>query len=109
MARPDTRSAEAQAYRGWYKTARWQKLAWSCYVRDRFTCQRTGEVLTGRYPAPNSPVANHKVAHKGNPTLFWDPDNIETVAKRVHDSDIQSEERTGKTKAAIGVDGWPAG
>jgi 5-methylcytosine-specific restriction endonuclease McrA len=91
--RRDQRSFEAEAYRRWYKTARWQKLAKDCYVRDRCTCQRTGELLTGKFPAPNSPVANHKIPHKGDPELFWDMDNIETVSKRYHDGAIQSEER----------------
>lgn len=105
--RKDTRSADAQAYRSWYKTSRWQRMAQSCYVRDNYTCQRTGILLSGKYPAPNSPVANHKVPHKGDPALFWDPENIETVAKVVHDSAIQSEERTGKAMVVTGEDGWP--
>lgn len=105
--KPDTRSKEAQAWRGWYKTARWQRLAKACYVRDNYTCQRTGMILGGKYPAPNSPVANHKVPHKGDPVLFWDPDNIETIAKVVHDSPVQSEERTGRKILSIGEDGWP--
>jgi hypothetical protein len=38
-------------------------------------------------------VANHKIPHRGDPVLFWDINNIETVTKAVHDSLIQSEER----------------
>jgi len=103
---PDSRSPEAQGYRKWYSTARWQRLAWSCYVRDNFTCQRTGIILAGKYPAPNSPVANHIKPHKGDPVLFWDPANIETIAKSVHDSPVQSEERVGFIKGN-GQDGRP--
>lgn len=80
-------------WRAWYGTDRWRRLRLEVFVRDHFTCQRTGAVLVGKYPAPNSPVANHKVPHKGNPELFWDPSNIETVSKEVHDGLIQSEER----------------
>ena len=105
--RGDRRSSESAAYRAWYKTARWQRLAKACYVRDLYTCQRTGVLLTGKHPAPNSPVANHKVPHKGNPDLFWDMDNIETIAKSVHDGVVQSEERTGRKAVTIGIDGWP--
>jgi len=80
-------------WRAWYNTERWRKLRMQVFVRDHFVCQRTGAVCLGRYPAPNSPVANHKVPHKGNPELFWDINNIETVAKEVHDGLIQAEER----------------
>lgn len=80
-------------WRAWYNTERWRKLRMQVFVRDHFVCQRSGAVCVGRYPAPNSPVANHKVPHRGDPALFWDPNNIETVTKEVHDSLIQSEER----------------
>lgn len=62
-------------------------------MRDLYTCQRTGVLAIGKYPAPNSPVANHKRPHRGNPALFWDIDNIETVTKAVHDSIVQAEEQ----------------
>lgn len=80
-------------WRAWYKTQRWQDLRMQAFARDGFVCQRTGTLCAGTYPAPNSPVANHKLPHKGNPDLFWSLDNIETVTKQVHDSLIQAEER----------------
>lgn len=89
----DRQRSAAQPWRGWYKTARWQKLARAVFERDHYICQRSGVVCTGKAPAPNSPVANHKTPHRGDPKLFWDPANIETVCKRVHDSEIQREEK----------------
>lgn len=89
----DRRSFEAEEWRAWYKTYRWQQLRLRVFARDNYTCQRTGIVLSGKHPAPNSPVANHRIPHKGNPALFWDIDNLETVAKSVHDSQVQKEER----------------
>jgi 5-methylcytosine-specific restriction protein A len=80
-------------WRAWYQTERWRKLRMEVFVRDGFVCQRSGVLCIGKYPAPNSPVANHKVPHKGDPALFWDISNLETVAKEVHDGLIQSEER----------------
>jgi 5-methylcytosine-specific restriction endonuclease McrA len=62
-------------------------------IRDAYTCQRTGQVLGGKYPAPDSPVVNHKRPHRGDERLFWDIDNLETIAKAVHDSDVQREEQ----------------
>ncbi|WP_309086452.1 HNH endonuclease signature motif containing protein [Chelativorans sp.] len=78
-----------QPWRGWYKTARWQKLRWSVLVRDLFTCQRCGkiEVNTSRL------VADHKVPHHGDERLFWDDQNLQCLCKLCHDSVKQSEER----------------
>ena len=83
----------SQPWKAWYKTKRWQELKLLVHIRDNYTCQRTGRVCGGKYPSPDSPVANHKRPHRGNPALFWDPDNVETVTKAVHDSAIQSEEQ----------------
>lgn len=94
VARNRKRDAE-QPWRAWYKTARWQKLRKDVLIRDGYTCRRTGQVLGGRHPAPDSPVVNHKVPHRGDPALFWDIDNLETVSKAVHDREIQREERAG--------------
>lgn len=80
-------------WRAWYGTARWRELRKQVFVRDGFICQRSGALCVGKYPAPNSPVANHKRPHRGDPALFWDINNLETVAKSVHDSDIQAEEQ----------------
>ncbi len=80
-------------WRAWYKTQRWAQLRHEVFLRDLYRCQRTGVLCVGKHPLPNSPVANHKVPHKGNPDLFWDINNIETVSKEVHDGLIQSEER----------------
>ena len=83
----------AQPWRAWYKTARWARLRQAVLVRDAYTCQRSGVLCIGRHPAPNSPVVNHKRPHRGDERLFWSPDNLETVSKAVHDSDIQREEQ----------------
>ena len=89
----DTRYSADATVRSWYKSERWQRLRLEVFVRDLYTCQRSGELCIGKHPAPNSPVANHKVPHHGDPELFWNINNIETVTKAVHDSLIQSEER----------------
>lgn len=83
----------SQPWKAWYKTARWRRLREQVLVRDAYTCQRTGQVLAGKHPAPDSPVVNHKRPHRGDEALFWDIDNLETVSKAVHDSAIQAEEQ----------------
>lgn len=79
-----------------YSTARWQKTRLSVFQRDGYTCQRSGVLCTGKHPAPNSPVANHKIPHRGDERLFWDENNIETVAKSVHDAEVQAEEQDSR-------------
>ncbi|MBB2973959.1 HNH endonuclease [Mesorhizobium sp. RMAD-H1] len=82
-----------QPWRAWYKTSRWQKLRERILIRDRYICQKTGVLLIGKYPAPDSPVVDHKTAHRGDEQLFWDEDNLHAVSKAYHDSTKQAEER----------------
>jgi 5-methylcytosine-specific restriction protein A len=86
------RARSKSEVREWYNSVRWKALRRRVFKRDSYTCQRTGELLTGKAPAPNSPVANHKIPHQGSAALFWDETNIETVSKAYHDSVIQREE-----------------
>lgn len=64
------------------------------FARDGYICQRTGALCTGTGQMTNASVANHKRPHRGNPDLFWDADNIQTVTKQVqHDTIIQAGEQ----------------
>ena len=89
----DAHRSEANAWRAWYKTAKWQRLRLRVLVRDCYICQRTGVILSGKYPAPNSPVVDHKRPHRGSETLFWDENNLHAVSKAFHDSEKQREEQ----------------
>ena len=88
-------------WRAWYKTARWRKLRQAVLLRDNYTCQRTGRICGGRYPAPDSPTVNHKRPHRGDEALFWDPANLETVTKAIHDGLIQKEEQASRAHAGV--------
>ena len=91
-----TRMRDAtQPWRTWYKTERWRRLRLQILKRDLFTCQQTGVMLIGKYPADDSPVVDHKVPHHGDPILFWDERNLQAVAKGWHDTTKQSLERRG--------------
>jgi 5-methylcytosine-specific restriction endonuclease McrA len=79
----------------WLNTSRWQALRRQVLARDGFTCQQTGEPLIGRYPAWNSPVVDHIEPHRGDPELFWDADNLQSVSKEWHDRTKQSMEKRG--------------
>lgn len=92
----DRRRDAEQPWRQWYKTAAWQRLRASVIVRDMSICQQTGVLLVGRHPAPDSPVVDHIVPHRGDPELFWDERNLQTVSKAYHDSEKQSLEARGR-------------
>lgn len=89
------RDAE-QPWRKWYYTRRWKELRKEVWLRDEFRCQQTGILLVGKYPAGNSPVADHIKPHRGDPELFWDMANVQTVSKEYHDREKQRGERDGR-------------
>ena len=80
-------------WRKLYRTERWQKLRREVLRRDSYTCQQTGEMCIGKYPEPNSPVADHIRQHHGDETLFFDPANVQCVSKAYHDGEKQRQER----------------
>lgn len=79
--------------RAWYHSKRWADLREEVLVRDLYRCQNTGVLLTGKAPAPDSPVVHHKIPHKGDERLFWDISNLEAVSKEWHDSEGQRMEK----------------
>lgn len=86
-----TRQRDASdAYRAWYKTARWQKLRQQVLVRDAYTCRRCRTIAAGKGQA----VADHIKPHRGSETLFWDAKNLQCLCKPCHDRAKQAEERS---------------
>lgn len=77
----------------WYSTARWQRLRLRRLDHDLWTCAQTGEVLVEGRELPNAAVVDHIVPHRWDPDLFWDWDNLQSVAKHWHDSQKQRIER----------------
>jgi len=76
-------------WRSWYKLAKWRKLRWSILVRDLFTCQMCGKVQ----PDHSQLHADHIKRHRGNPKLFWDPKNLQTLcADPCHNKHKQQQE-----------------
>ncbi|WP_121062198.1 HNH endonuclease [Chachezhania antarctica] len=94
----DTRAQDRERYkvkpwRAWYSSTRWHKLRRQILKRDGHTCRQTGVPLIGKRDDPDAPVIDHIVEHKGDPVLFWDPENLQAVAKAWHDSEKQKQER----------------
>ena len=85
---PSQRRSETQAWQGWYKLARWKKLR-DAQLKAHPTCQcphNCGQRAT---------VVDHIKRHNGDPRLFWNPRNLQSMAKTCHDSRKQSQERGG--------------
>lgn len=81
------------AHRKLYKDPRWKPLRLEVLRKAGWRCEQTGVLLIGKAPAPNSPVVDHKRPHRGDETLFFDPDNLQAVSKAWHDSEKQKQER----------------
>lgn len=87
------RAAEAP-WRAWYKSARWQQVRERVFTRDLFGCQMLacGKVISNRRQL----VCDHIRPHRGDPALFWDEDNLQTLCKPCHDGAKQSAERRAR-------------
>lgn len=91
----EAKRRQLQPWRNWYKLKRWFALRDRVFKRDLMICQQTGVLLTTRPNQPHSAIADHIIPHNGDPVLFWDEDNVQSVSKQWHDSVKQSQERSG--------------
>jgi 5-methylcytosine-specific restriction protein A len=83
-------SREHEPLRREYSTARWERLRQRVFERDLYTCQCGCETLIQRTAER---IADHVVEHKGDPALFWDEANVQTLWKPHHDGWKQRLER----------------
>lgn len=97
--RYEAQRAEDNTWRAWYGTAKWKKLRLLVLQRDGYVCQRTGILLAGKYPADDSPVVDHIVPHRGDPDLFWNIGNLQSISRKYHDSVKRALERSGQVAA----------
>ena len=93
-------SKAEEPWRAWFNLKRWKLLRLRVFVRDLYTCQRRE---CGRIePDTSQLVGDHIQPHRGDPDLFWDEDNVQTLCKPCHDRLKQAEEhraRVGPTEA----------
>lgn len=80
---------QANSLRRLYSTKAWRDLRLEILDRDNWTCRQTGVLLMGKRHAPDSPVVDHIMPHRGNLALFWDPENLQAVSKAYHDGEKQ--------------------
>ncbi|ADU12024.1 HNH endonuclease [Asticcacaulis excentricus] len=89
-------------WRKWYNTAKWADLKQEAHTRDLYTCQMCGRICGGKYPAPDSPTADHKEPHRGSEALFFDINNIQTLCKSpCHDKVKQADEQASVNERGI--------
>lgn len=82
--------SKAEAWRAWYGLARWKRLRADVLRRDLYTCQcGCGHVE----PDTSQLVADHVEDHHGDPVMFWDPSNLQTLWKPHHDGWKQAQTR----------------
>lgn len=84
----DRRRGREQPWRALYKDARWIAARLRQFALQPLCerCLRDSRVT----PAT---VVNHRIRHRGDEVLFFDPSNHESVCKRCHDGEVQREER----------------
>lgn len=73
-----------------YKTARWRRLR-AAQLSRRPWCQCPHH--DGQYV--RAEVVDHKVPHRGDDRLFWNPSNLQSMTKQCHDKFKQSQEKGG--------------
>lgn len=104
----DRARRQGNSLRRLYNTARWRHPVKGVRVRilerDEWCCQMPGcgVMLTGKAPAANSPVVDHKEPHRGNLALFWDEDNLQALCKQCHDTEKQKQEHAAEAAAGRG-------
>jgi 5-methylcytosine-specific restriction protein A len=94
------RSAEAVAWRRLYSTSRWRALR-AEQLRIMPICE-----MDHGFAVVAATVANHRIPHKGDEVLFFDPGNLQSVCKPHHDGVIQRTERAGFSPA-VDASGYP--
>lgn len=102
----DRARAASNKLRRLYWSKRWKDLRLVILERAGWMCQGCAQphLLTGKAPAPHSPVIDHIEPHKGNLLLFWDEENLQAVCKHYHDGEKQRLEQAAHVSAK--GEGW---
>ena len=104
-------------YRHLYDSAAWRGykrggkltggLRLQALTADGYQC-RTCKALCGGGPnTDTAPIVDHIIPHRGDPVLFYDPDNLQCLCLVCHNRKTAGEERRGYS-GEFGADGLPA-
>ncbi|BBB65899.1 HNH endonuclease [Undibacterium sp. YM2] len=88
-------------YKHLYNTKQWYRLRYH-QLTKKPECEYCAK-LNRITPAT---VADHKRPHRGNETLFYDPENLQSLCKPCHDGAKQQLEKSG-TLRGCDINGIP--
>lgn len=88
-------------WRALYNSAAWRQLRAVQLLKQPkcVICWRQGRITEAR-------VVDHIKAHRGEPSLFFDPFNLQSLCKHCHDSAKQRQEKSG-TLSGCDASGMP--
>ena len=88
-------------FQGLYNRARWKKMSQQQRMRAPLCemCRARGIIVVAE-------VVDHIRPHHGDESLFYDPQNLQSLCKKCHDTHKARAERSGETwSRAVGPDG----
>ena len=91
----------AQPWRHWYKTQRWQNIR-AAHLRAYPMCSR----CRARGIDTPASVAHHAMPHHGDYAAFWYGQLI-SLCSSCHNVDEQRIEGGGRARPRLDQDGWP--
>lgn len=99
--KPQRQGGRAGQWSDWYTHSRWRTLRANFLRRHPLCvfCEREGRLELAT-------VVDHIEPHKGDRLKFW-RGPFQALCKTCHDSTKQSEEKSGRQRWTIGLDGWP--
>ena len=94
-------SAGRHAYSHLYRTAAWKRLRAAHLAANPLCvwCKQEGRVTTAT-------IVDHVLAHRGDPALFFDARNVQSLCKRHHDGAAQRRDKSGRI-IGCDVNGFP--
>lgn len=88
-------------YHGLYDTALWKRMR-----KQQLNAHPLCVMCIKQWITTQACIVDHITPHKGNTTLFYDSDNLQSLCKLHHDSSKQSHERSGIERGAD-LNGYP--
>jgi 5-methylcytosine-specific restriction endonuclease McrA len=84
-----------------YDSSKWKRLRLNQLQSSPLCayCLKLGRIS-------NATIADHIKPHKGNESLFYSPDNLQSLCKHCHDSVKQQQEKSGIVRGSD-INGWP--
>ena len=91
IKRTRERSIEAETWKQWYSSRKWRSYRLRFLAKHPLCveCEKNGIITM-------STEVDHIIPHKGDISLFWDPNNHQSLCKPCHSTKTVSEGAFGK-------------